>query len=154
MWTYLCSLFVPVHFGDVKSRTRVSRAANQEEAQSFADFLLRVGEGREPTVDGKIRLPDSIVSKSKSVKNFVKESFPNLSNNVGNGEYFAKQVILTPTNADVHDINSLCCESLSNIQSKTYVSADSVEEDLEHLAECLNINLNLKLVFLFCCSEI
>ena len=122
-----------IHKIKLKTNMRVSRAANQEEAQSFADFLLRVGEGREPTVDGKIRLPDSIVSKSKSVKDFVKESFPNLSNNVGNGEYFAKHVILTPTNADVHDINSICCESLSNIQSKTYISADSVEEDLGHV---------------------
>ena len=60
-----------IHVIKLKTNMRITGAANQEEAKAFADFLLRVGEGREPTTDGKIRLPDSIVSWEKTVNEFV-----------------------------------------------------------------------------------
>ena len=101
-----------------------------EEERSFAEYLLRVGNGTEPGVEEstsygassaetKITIPSQFLSSSKTDLEFVREIFPNLSNTITEGlegsdmswhDWLCERAIICPTNADVNKINKLVIE--------------------------------------------
>ena len=100
--------------------------------KQFADFIIRVGEGREETVDGFIRFPDEINTKYDRIENVLNDIFHDI-------EIWS---ILTPKNNNVVYVNDLIIQKYQE-QTKIYLSSDSVAEtDAQYPIEFLN-SLNL-----------
>uniref|UniRef100_A0A803MLE5 DNA helicase Pif1-like 2B domain-containing protein n=2 Tax=Chenopodium quinoa TaxID=63459 RepID=A0A803MLE5_CHEQI len=102
----------------------------------FAAFLLRVGDGCEPTVDeDMIKLPSSICAGNGdniSVDNLIHQIFPNLTKHVGDVSYMVQRAIITPTNDEVDMlIEKILTEFVG--EEKTYYSCDTVPEDRQNL---------------------
>ena len=120
-----------------------------EEEHQFADFLLRIGNGTEPGVDGessinkssaetKISIPSKFLSKAKDTLDFIKEIFPNLASIITRGlesddtswhDWLCERAIICPTNADVNKINKAVIQEFPG-DLHTYKSHD----------KCLNQN--------------
>ncbi|KAL4583975.1 hypothetical protein LXL04_008563 [Taraxacum kok-saghyz] len=103
----------------------------------FSDFLLRVGDGEEATVeDNFIRIPDDMaipyVDKSTSVDALISEIFPSLQSNEFDSNFFVSRAILTTKNENVDEINDHLIESFSGDQ-KVYHSFDEAEDDRNNL---------------------
>ncbi|KAL4588886.1 hypothetical protein LXL04_001784 [Taraxacum kok-saghyz] len=103
----------------------------------FSNFLLRVGDGEEATVeDNFIRIPDDMaipyVDKSTSVDALISKIFPSLQSNEFDSNFFVSRAILTTKNENVDDINDHLIESFSEDQ-KVYHSFDEAEDDRNNL---------------------
>uniref|UniRef100_A0A803N7C7 DNA helicase Pif1-like 2B domain-containing protein n=1 Tax=Chenopodium quinoa TaxID=63459 RepID=A0A803N7C7_CHEQI len=102
----------------------------------FAAFLLRVGDGCEPTVDeDMIKLPSSICAGNGdniSVDNLIHQIFPNLTEHVGDVSYMVQRAIITPTNDEVDMLNEKILTEFVG-EEKTYYSCDTVPEDRQNL---------------------
>jgi hypothetical protein len=97
-----------------------------EQADNFAQYLLRIGDGREQTVvkglfDDFVRLPDSMCVKTKTINSLISAVFPTF-NNI---QSFAARAILAPKNVDVEHINDKIIELFPG-EIQIYLSADSV----------------------------
>ena len=95
------------------------------EERDFAEYLLRVGDGKElPAAEDdpllgsevKIHLPEVFASTAQTAKEFCQEIFPNIRTIVTNGlqsstrdwySFLMERAIICPTNADVHKINQI-----------------------------------------------
>ena len=95
------------------------------EEKDFAEYLLRVGDGKElPASEDeplsgsevKIHLPEVFRSTAKTDKEFCKEMYPNMQTIVANGlqsssrdwySWLMERAIICPTNADVNKINQI-----------------------------------------------
>ena len=94
----------------------------------FSDFLLRVGDGKEPTTDAeKIKIPASMIIPYKedniSLKALIDVTFPNLNDYYENIDTMTNRAILTPKNDYVDDINALLIEQFPG-DAVTYYSFD------------------------------
>jgi len=115
------------------------RIQNAEQKQ-FVDYLLQIGEGKEPTYtnigDDIIKLHNDMVFSEETIELLISNIFDNIDNNYFNNEnyinYIKNRAILTLRNDDVDDIN----EKIINIfpgEAQEFLSADSVEdEDFVH----------------------
>lgn len=80
-------LWKTINIMELKINMRIHRmsATDAVQAQQFADLLIRIGEGNEPTfkddtgIDDFIKLPDQIVTNC-SMKDLVLRTFPNNEN--------------------------------------------------------------------------
>lgn len=100
-----------------------------EQANNFAQYLLRIGDGREQTVvkglfDDFVRLPDSMCVKTKTVNSLTSAVFPTFDNI----QSFAARAILAPKNVDVEHINDQIIEQFPG-EIQIYLSADSVWDE-------------------------
>jgi hypothetical protein len=88
----------------------VAVGAEAAAQQDFADYLLRVGEGREPVVaelgEDVIRLPDSIVLPTEDVDALIDEVYGTDAAKWSDKEFIVGRAILTPKNVDVDAINA------------------------------------------------
>ncbi|XP_056688781.1 uncharacterized protein [Spinacia oleracea] len=102
----------------------------------FANFLLSVGNGNEPTVsDQMIRLPTGMIIPTvadSSIEALIDQVFPSLSEHVGDGNFIVERAIITPLNEDADRINNKVVEKFLG-EGKTYYSFDSVPEDKRNL---------------------
>ncbi|KAL0385359.1 UNVERIFIED_CONTAM: hypothetical protein Sradi_2930200 [Sesamum radiatum] len=77
--------------------------------QSFSDFLLRIGNGEEPTVeDNMIRIPDSMAISFEgehSIHHLIESTFPDLGSHIYDPEYMMDRALITPLNDDVNKLN-------------------------------------------------
>ena len=113
--------------------------------QQFGKFLLRVGDGLEPTeADDLILLPQEMVIKyendEKSEAALISAVFPNLKDNYSSGQYMTERAILATRNDYVDKINERMIQSFPG-DSVTYKSFDQVVDDMDinHPEEFLNI---------------
>ncbi len=108
------------------------RATRHLRYRAFADWLLRIGDGREPCNENdQITLPPEVHLPSNTLQEMVDATFPQGPN--GDPEYMAKRCCLTPKNVDSHVINDLVLHKLPG-NRKTYFSVDKVVTDDEHEA--------------------
>ncbi|XP_062104302.1 uncharacterized protein LOC133815480 [Humulus lupulus] len=111
---------------------------------SFCKFLLRVGNGEEPTNnDEKIEIPASMIipyeDDTSSLKNLINNIFPNLDECASNTHMMIHRAILTPKNEYVDHINNLLIQQFPG-NVTTYYSYDEnidsteqkIEEDFLH----------------------
>ena len=94
----------------------------------FSDFLLRVGDGKEPTIDAdKIKIPTSMIipyeEDNISLKALIDAVFPNLNDYFENIDTMTNRAILTPKNDYVDDINILLIEQFPG-DATTYYNFD------------------------------
>ncbi|CAG8817931.1 10873_t:CDS:1, partial [Gigaspora rosea] len=106
----------------------------------FADYLLRIGESKEPIYPNigqdYIRLPDDIVLCG-DLQELITHTYGDLTTRYNDHQYILERAIFTTKNWSVDEIND---KILSNFpgEAKTYCSADSIVDP-----ESLNSSLYL-----------
>ncbi|KAL7610033.1 hypothetical protein Lser_V15G12599 [Lactuca serriola] len=103
----------------------------------FSDFLLRVGDGKEETLDESyIRIPNNMsipyTDKTKSVDALIDAIFPSLQSNDADSKFIISRAILSTKNESVDEINNKLIERFSGEQ-KVYYSFDEAEDDKNNL---------------------
>ncbi|CAG8829001.1 24384_t:CDS:1 [Gigaspora margarita] len=112
------------------------RVNNDLGANEFKNFLLRIGNGTEETVNNDmICIPNNMVinwNNEQSLQTLIKQVYPHLSIHSSNALYFADKAILTTKNEYVDHINNTILNQLPNegIQFKGF---DSVPDDIHNL---------------------
>ena len=120
---------------------RFNHRANQD--SDFADYLLRVGDGVEPTEPAispsSIKLPEEIVApESWTTSDLLDEVFPNLVEHAmacaeagginTDTDFFKSRAVLSPKNTIINDINAQTLEKMESVGATitTYLSVDSI----------------------------
>ena len=113
---------------------RVHRSPN---ARHFAEYLLAIGEAREPTVafGGQsefVRIADSMTFVSapstEPVREFVRLIYSDLQSRAFDSRYMAQRAIVAPRNADVDIINAVASVPFPGA-SVEYMSRDSFADE-------------------------
>ncbi|GJX76229.1 uncharacterized protein Tco_0323040 [Tanacetum coccineum] len=118
-----------------------SGSSNTDDIKEFADWILKVGDGRlgGPN-DGEamIDIPDDILIKdcADPIGALVSFVYPSILSNLNNTTYFQERAILAPTHEVVEFINDHLLSLLPG-KEKVYLSSDSICE-----SEGLNDNFN------------
>ena len=121
-----------------------------DDEKNFAEYLLRVGNGTEPSVEDsssncastaetKIAIPPQFLSSAKTDLEFVREIFPNLSNTITGGmqgndltwhDWLCERAIICPTNADVSKVNRLVIDDFPGdlITHKSHDKCRNIEQ--------------------------
>ena len=112
--------------------------------QEFADFLERVGDGKEPAVptlgEGVIVLPKEMISRSKNHAEFINEIYPNIRNSKDE-KYYSDKAILAPKNVDINMLNDVALNMLSDDPAHVFYSADHLaDEDNSDMYQQEDIN--------------
>ncbi|KAL5713608.1 DNA helicase [Ranunculus cassubicifolius] len=98
----------------------------------FSQFLLRIGNGTEPSfANNAIRLPEDMVllwENENSLEFLISEVFPDLSLNAANPDYMINRAVLTTTNDHVDKINNMILAHFPG-ETHSYFSFDTVEND-------------------------
>ena len=113
--------------------TQNMRSINDPE---FSEFLLRVGNGEQPTVvEDMIQLPSPMVlpwEGEESINQLIIQVFPNLDCHVNDSQYMVERAIITPKNDDVDALNERIIQQFPGPERILY-SFDSVEEDTRNM---------------------
>ena len=104
------------------------RALHDPDHHTFANWLLRIGNGTEPAEDGSdlIALPQNILTPSNGLQELLQHVYPN--GPAETAHQLGKRCCLTPRNDECHVINELMLSKL-NSPTTTYLSQDSVVAD-------------------------
>lgn len=99
----------------------------------FSNFLLRVGDGVEETIDGSyIRIPDDMVipysDNGNSKEALINAIFPSLNMNANSSQYIISRAILSTKNENVDGINDMLIQRFCG-DEKFYYSFDTAEDD-------------------------
>ncbi|XP_049381196.1 uncharacterized protein LOC125845696 [Solanum stenotomum] len=122
--SYLWPLMEKIQF------TRNMRARTDP---TFSEFLLRVGNGDEPTIrDNLILLPEQLTVKHSGdgipEESIIKEIFPNLQENAATVKYATERAILASRNDHVDKLNDKLIPLFLG-ESKIFNSCDSSEDN-------------------------
>ena len=125
VWTHLKLMKLTINM-----RLRQSHdTQNNLNQKDFADFLLKIGDGRYPIIPGTenmIKLHSDMILPEGDLSNLIDFVYPNLIQNSGNANYFIGRAILTPKNIDVDKISDTILERFPG-EVHLYSSADSVD---------------------------
>ncbi|KAL6873859.1 hypothetical protein ACP4OV_013941 [Aristida adscensionis] len=118
-------------------KIRLSRNMRAQSDPWFSDYLLRIGNGTEPTIgDDYVRLPDDIVisytDTEDSINKLISDVFPSLEDNARSADYMSTRAILSTKNEHVDQLNSKMIDKFPG-QEKVYHSFDSVDDDSHNL---------------------
>ncbi|KAI3752350.1 hypothetical protein L2E82_24321 [Cichorium intybus] len=99
----------------------------------FSDFLMRVGDGDEESIEESfIRIPDDMSipysEEAKSKDDSINAIFPSLQINGGSSDYIISRAILSTKNEHVDKINDQLIDRLCG-EEKVYYSFDEAEDD-------------------------
>ncbi|CAO3618552.1 unnamed protein product [Mucor hiemalis] len=103
--------------------------------QYFADYLLKVGEGKIPTVTFSpnnipsdfIPLQQTMHLPGDNLLHLIQYIYPNVTDRFAIDNYFIDKAILTPKNKDVATINNLLLNCIPG-RTFTYLSCDEICE--------------------------
>ncbi|KAG5588794.1 hypothetical protein H5410_049228 [Solanum commersonii] len=100
---------------------------------TFSEFLLRVGNGDEPTIrDNLILLPEQLTVKHSRdgfpEEPIIQEIFPNMQENAATAKYVTERAILASRNDHVNKLNDKLIAMFPG-ESKIFNSFDSAEDD-------------------------
>ena len=115
---------------------RGKNAAEQRRIKEFTKWVLDVGDGIIPHLDGgfskdvtaTVQIPSEycIQSESSDVNVLIDMVFPDLQQRFTDVDYLRERAILTPTNKVVDHLNNLILDKIGG-ESHMYQSADSVQ---------------------------
>ncbi|KAL0319694.1 UNVERIFIED_CONTAM: hypothetical protein Sradi_5230900 [Sesamum radiatum] len=93
--------------------------------QSFFDFLLRIDNGEELTVeDNMIRNPDLMAISfvgEHSTHHLIESTFSNLSSHTYDPEYMMDRALITPLNDDVNKLNERVLQAFIDEEEVIYI---------------------------------
>jgi ATP-dependent DNA helicase PIF1 len=127
-------------------RVQAAEGADQLRVQHHVNWLLRIGDGIVPTQEGKIKLPDEIVTNSDTVHGNLQQVIDHvyglIQHSYKEPEYFTKRSILSPLNVTVDELNRNILELIPVEHAndeKTYLSIDvNNSDDNNYPIEYLN----------------
>ncbi|XP_026428946.1 uncharacterized protein LOC113324879 [Papaver somniferum] len=97
---------------------------------SYSDFLMRVGDGNEPSLpNDMIKMPDDMVipwNGEDSVSQLIDVTFPDLADNSKDQDYLLNRALITPLNEHVDKLNDRVVSMFLG-EEHMYYSFDSVE---------------------------
>jgi hypothetical protein len=104
------------------------------ESASFAEFLLKVGDGKLDIVKDlgpcKVRLPDALMMDSENLEDLCQFVFQRLEHNFTNPAWLCSRAIICPTNSAVDEVNDVMINKFPG-EARDYKSRDKVLEN-EH----------------------
>ncbi|KAF0748275.1 hypothetical protein AaE_007399, partial [Aphanomyces astaci] len=113
-------------------------SSDKAEMVQFSKFLLSLGNGTAPTINGQVQLPPGIAKRytgQQSLDELVQKIYGDLSRHgflkwplVTKQQYLAERALLAPTNAVVTKLNNAILKLLPGAVHE-YASADSVVDD-------------------------
>ncbi|XP_052889718.1 ATP-dependent DNA helicase PIF1-like [Anopheles moucheti] len=115
-------------------------ATRASELQHFANFLLRIGEGRHDTFAGLDRsfakLPlDMVVSRSANpahdINALIAKIYPDIARYYRDPAFFSDRAILSPLNVDVTSVNNVVLDRIPEPEQE-YRSVDPLVNPEEH----------------------
>ena len=120
----------------INMRAKTAEVAGNAEAaqeqQQWADYLQRLGEGTEPTVNvggvSKIRVPDDLAVSCTGSQQLIDFMYGQLPTRYMDQQYVSNKAILTTTNSIVDEINEEVM-SMMPTRSRTYYSCDTVSQE-------------------------
>ncbi|XP_075096269.1 uncharacterized protein LOC142174382 [Nicotiana tabacum] len=106
---------------------------------TFSDFLLRIGNGEEPTIryDMVLLLEKLIVKHdgdSIGEDNLIREIFPSLDEMSSCAKYMTERAILASRNEYVDQLNEMLIAKFPG-ESRTFLSFDSAEDDTNNYCQ-------------------
>lgn len=110
----------------------------------FLNFMMQVGEGRLPILKRNgmegIEVPyflRGMISSASNIDEFIDQIYPNLESENFDEKDYDKTAILAPRNDEVDLLNSKIIQKFRKNDEenklKTYLSADSIEDDLNSM---------------------
>ena len=117
---------------------------NNNEAVEFYNYLMRIGNGTEPTFDqygaDMVQLPNHMVSKARNLEEFVDNVDPSLDFNCSNTEFIISRATLPPLNENVDIINKIALEKIlgEEIILKSIDKMDNDDNSCLYPVEFLN----------------
>lgn len=124
----------------LKLKTYMRILSSDQGNKTFADALLRVGNGQSLTRNGKIDLSELCFLMS-NLMDLIENVYPDLPNiSTKTPSWFQERAILSPTNDQVYKINDMILLKF-NAPTKVYYSIDTVldaEEAIHYPTEFLN----------------
>jgi hypothetical protein len=127
-------------------RVMMSTGENQAELAQFANFVLRIGDGREPAVEGLgtdfIKMPDSMCLTDPTVTNLIDNVYTDMTTKWRDVAWLSERAILTPKNDDVDMLNDAITSRFNpKAPEHELLSADCVgpeDDPLLYPSEFLN----------------
>jgi len=114
----------------------LNQGTNLNELNSFAEYLLSIGEGRQTIVsdsnskyNDEIKLP-STIAKNMDEFELIKAIYPNIDINYTNAEFMCSRSILAAKNSDIDMLNEIGLTYFPG-DSKTYLSADRATNEYQ-----------------------
>ena len=93
----------------------------------FSEYLLRIGNGTEPSQDGRIEIADNLLVEGNDIEALIQEIYPNFEENFTEADWLSSRVILAPRNTVVDDINDHLSSKIPG-EYRVYKSVDSVQD--------------------------
>jgi len=127
----------------INMRVQHAQGSSQsaDELQQFADYLLRIGDGREPTVDpSMVRLPTDMVLRSTNQADLISAVYGDLLSGDRSPAFLVSRAILTPKNVDITALNEKVLQQFPG-EMREFKSADTMaaeEDQIEYPTEFLN----------------
>lgn len=115
---------------NMRVRKAIADGGDATTLQRFADWLLPIGNGTDPTTDElhTIKLPDEVcLDEGCDLDALVDWVYPELAINCGDSKWLSQRAILTPLNETVNEINSKLGERFPGEAWDCY-SADAVKK--------------------------
>ena len=123
----------------LETNVRARAAADPEEGERRARWLLQLGDGALPELDGRVALPAGSTIPA-TVDAAVARAFPKISEPGGLEGDGAKSAVLAPCNAEVAELNAFACDAFAG-EATACFSADELRGEgsaLSAPAEHLN----------------
>ena len=96
----------------INERIRRLNNSENEELDSFSNFLLKIGNGTFQTHpelgEFMIRIPDEYLFQSSNLEDFIDWCFPDINN-------LSDRAILTPLNEDADKLNQLVLDKIDSL---------------------------------------
>lgn len=114
-------------------KLRLTRNMRAQSDPWFSDYLLRIGNGTEETIDDDyIHLPEDIVigytDTEDCVNKLILDVFPSVEDNARSTAYMSTRAILSTKNEHVDQLNEKMIDRFPG-EEKVYHSFDSVDDD-------------------------
>ena len=117
---------------DMFELTENLRLGGEASQKEFAEYLLKIGEDKiEKDENEEIELQKDLISKAKSLEEFLDFFYPNDKFTEDNHDQFSNTAILAPLSKDVHELNEVILDRLNSKQERTYYSQDTLCNDSE-----------------------
>jgi hypothetical protein len=115
-------------------RVLMSGGHDRDELQTFADFLLRVGNGTEPVVpelgNEFIKIPDNMCLENPTIENLIAHVYDDLTARCDDALWLGSRTILCAKNDDVDNLNDLITDRFKpEAHMYELLSADEVGPD-------------------------
>ena len=123
------------HLWRLVRRHRLTQNMRVREGEgAFAEYLLRIGEGREPVVagDDTIQLPgdicNPIMDRDASTQGMVARAFPDLASRATDAQFLSSRAVLAARNSDVDELNDAAASAFPG-EIQDFRGADCVPDD-------------------------